>query len=183
VKTCLARRSERTKSILSAAIRPRRIHPSGRFGRGLATDSITFPEKIFFGNTVPSPRVPTTSFAWTSVPTGVLPAVTLCRMIIGNSGTPEGTGPAGFCPGLLQSKIRRRARPESQFAQAEHEIKRGPSVRKHQVVKDPGRGKRRTLPALRQRNAQKKNGTARTSNRRTRRLWNMKVCSLTAFQV
>src|ERR1700694_5829359 len=63
-----------------------------------AKDSITFPEKMaFLGNTVPTPRVPTTSFAWISVPTGVLPAVTVCRMITGNSCTPEGTGAEGFC--------------------------------------------------------------------------------------
>ncbi len=52
-----------------------------------------------FGNNGAIPRVPTTSFAWTSVPTGVLPAVTFCRIIIGNSGAPEGPGVAGFtCP-------------------------------------------------------------------------------------
>lgn len=55
-----------------------------------ATDSITSPENtLFCGNTVPSTRVATTSLAWTLVPTGVAPAVTLCFMFTGNSFTLE----------------------------------------------------------------------------------------------
>ena len=63
-----------------------------------ATDSMTSPAKTaFLGTTAPSTSVATVSLARTLVPTGVLPAVTFCSMITGNSRVPEGTGAAGVC--------------------------------------------------------------------------------------
>src|SRR5580658_3195548 len=63
-----------------------------------ATDSITSPEKSASrGMTMPSTRVAIWSFAWILVPAGVLPAITLCCRITGNSCTPEGAATAGFC--------------------------------------------------------------------------------------
>src|SRR5882724_2218088 len=62
----------------------------------LGTDSVTSPEKmVFLGNTVPSTKVATWSLAWSLVPTGVLPAVTSCFMVTGNSMALAGAGGAG----------------------------------------------------------------------------------------